>query len=581
VSKGGGRRRRGWLIASGIVLVLLVWAGVLAVKTWSAYRHDQKGLASLQQVRANLNPDELTTSGTVQALDEAQLEFDAAQSDLSSPLFDPVTVIPVVGRQLRSVRALSSAAGSVSAVGSSFLSQVHSVLDQPHNAGPERVTSLRHLGALSLSAEQQLSRIDTGPSQALVSPLAGKHNEFVTQLDDARLRLTKAAGVSAAVATILQGPQSYVVLASNEAEMRAGSGTFLEVGTAATADGSVKLGDLGPSGDHSLSVGAVPVAGDLQRNWGWLHPSLDMRNLGLTPQFDVTAPLAARMWTASTGEQVDGVLALDVAGLRQLLEATGPVEANGRTVSADDVEQYLLHDQYVGLTETSPNSSDREAALGALAGAVLRQLQGQTTDLKSLANATSSAVAGRHLMIWSKNPAAEAAWVASGVSGSLTAQSVDVSLINLSGNKLDQYVPIRVVVSTKRAGSRTAVTLTTRLTNMTPPGEPQFVAGPFLGSPVSYGEYIGLVATNLPATATRISVTGAGPLAAKGAEGPTWLAAVPVTLLQGVSSTVVIHFLMPGSHGSMTLVPSARIPPEQWTANGKTFDDSAPATITW
>ena len=31
----------------------------------------------------------------------------------------------------------------------------------------------------------------------------------------------------------------------------------------------------------------------------------------------------------------------------------------------------------------------------------------------------------------------------------------------------------------------------------------------------------------------------------------------------------------------MTVVPSARVPAEQWTANGQTFDDTAPTTITW
>ena len=46
---------------------------------------------------------------------------------------------------------------------------------------------------------------------------------------------------------------------------------------------------------------------------------------GLTPQFNVTAPLAARMWTALTGQQVNGVMALDVVGVKQLLVATGPV----------------------------------------------------------------------------------------------------------------------------------------------------------------------------------------------------------------------------------------------------------------
>ena len=581
VSKRVGWRRRTWLIIAAIVVLLVAWVGLLSVKAWSAYRHDQKGLASLEQVKSELTPGELTSAGSVHLLDAARAEFASAKAYLSSPLFGPMTVVPVIGRQIRSVRALSAAAGTVSEVGATLVSQAHAVLDEPHTAGADRVNALRQLASIAASAERSLAGIDTGPSAALVAPLASKRNEFVSQLDDARLRLAKAAGVSAAVASILQGPQTYVVLASNNAEMRSGSGAFLDVGTATTSAGSVQLGDLGPSGQRTLPVGAVPVTGEFGKNWGWLNPSLDMRNLGLTPQFDVTAPLAAAMWTKLTGQPVDGVLSLDVAGLRQLLEVTGPVQAGGQTVSSATVDQYLLHDQYVGLTDNATGDSGRQDALGALTGAILRQLQGQNLDITTFSSALSSAVAGRHLMVWSRNPADQAAWELTGVSGALAPRSVDVSVINLGGNKLDQYLPVHVAVTTAPDGPDTAVTLTAAMDNTTPDGQSQFIAGPFPGEPVSYGGYRGLVSANLPALASHITLTGAGPRAVRGPEGPTWVVAAPVTIPQGATSTVVVRFVMPGRHGSMTLVPSARIPAEQWTSGGSSFDDSAPRTITW
>ncbi len=561
--------------------VVVAWAAILGLRTLSAYRHDKSGLAALEQVKADLSPGDLTSAQSKQLLDQAHAEFVSAESDLSSPLFAPIIVVPVIGRQYTAVRDLSSAAGTVSAVGSSFVSQVQELLDQPHGAGAERLTSLRRLSSLSLSAEHRLSGIDTGPSQALFAPLARKHNQFVTQLDDARLRLTKAAAVSAAVADIVQGPQDYLVLAANNAEMRAGSGAFLDVGVATTSDGSVHLGSFEPSGDHILPAGAVNPTGDFQRNWGWLLPGVDFRNLGLTPEFDVTAPLAARMWTAMTGQRVNGVMALDVAGLKQLLGVTGPVVADGRTISADNVEQYLLHDQYAGLTDASAGGEQRQDALGAFTRAVLHRLEGQSTDLRSLAEAMSSAVAGRNLMMWSSNPVDQAAWVLSGGSGSLASGSVDVSLINRGGNKLDQFLPVDVAVATTPAGPNTTVTLTARLNNMTPSGQSQFIAGPFPDVPVSYGGYFGLVAVNLPGSASRITMSGAGPLAVKGGEGPAWVVAAPLTIPDGTTTTVVVRFEMPGHHGSMTVVPSARIPAERWTADGRTFGDTAPTAITW
>lgn len=564
-----------------VLLVLLAWGAFVAAGVWSAYRHDQRGLAQLTDVRSHLDPSTVTASATEQSLRRASAEFASAHSDLSGPLMAPVTWVPVLGRQLSSARSLSSAAQQVATIGATFLGQVHDVLDQPHGAGPERVQSLHRLAALSLAASHQLYAVDTGPGQALVGPLARKHDEFVTQLDDARTRLAKAAAVSAVTATILQGPQTYLVLAGNNAEMRAGSGAFLEVGTADTSDGTVQLGTFGPSGQLSLAPGQVPVTGDLQRNWGWLQPGVDWRNLGLTPQFDVTAPLAARMWAARTGQQVDGVLAVDVVALRRILAATGPVTAGGVTVDSGNVEQYLLHDQYVGLSDNATGDAARTDALGAIADATLRQLQGQSTNLRSLASSVAGAVAGRHLMVWSSNPTAQAAWLASGVSGSLTASSLGVAVVNQGGNKLDQYLPVSVDLVTRPTGSSTEVTLTTALTNRTPGGQSQFIAGPFPGLPLAYGDYSGVVADNLPAGASDITMTGAGALTALGGEGPTWLVAAPVLVHPGATVTVVTRFRLPGTHGSMTLVPSARVPAEQWTYQGAHVTDDRPVTFTW
>jgi hypothetical protein len=323
----------------------------------------------------------------------------------------------------------------------------------------------------------------------------------------------------------------------------------------------------------------VNPTGDFASNWGWLDPGIDFRNLGLTPQFDVTAPLAARMWTSLTGQTVDGVMALDVAGLKQLMQATGPVVAGGMTISSSNVEQYLLHDEYANLTDSS-TAGDRLDALGDLTAGVLHQLE-QSTNLRVLAESVSSAVAGRNLMMWSSNPIAQSAWEVSGVSGQLASDSVDVSLINRGGNKLDQFMPVDVGVTTAPSGQNTKVTMTTTLDNQTPPGESQFIAGPYPGVPVSYGGYFGLIAVNLPGAARDITMTGAGRLAVDGGEGPTWVLAAPFTLADGASTKVVVQFEMPGRHGSMTVVPSARIPAEQWTAGKHKFEDTAPTPIAW
>jgi Protein of unknown function (DUF4012) len=574
------RRNVRWVLA-GVVVVLLLWGAYLAILGHSAYQSDREGLASLELVKADQTPGNVTSGSTERTLRTAERSFQQASSDLSSPLFAPLTVLPVLGRQLQSVRAITAGAAVVSQTGVTFANRVHAVLDEPRNAGPQRVQSVRQLGQLSADAANALAHIDTGPSRALIGPLAAKHDEFVNQLDSVRSRLANAAAVSNAVSGILQGPQTYLVLASNNAEMRAGSGAFLEVGSATAADGSVELGAMTPSGSLALPIGAVTPTGDLKRNWGWLLPGVDWRNLGVTPQFDVTAPMAAQMWQVKTGQHVDGVLSLDVEGLRQLLIATGPVVVGTTTVNADSIDQYLLHDQYEGLTDDATSDLGRTDQLGALAKAVVQKLQDQSLDLNALATSVATATAGRHLLVWSSHPATESAWRKSGAAGLLAYDSVDADLINRGGNKLDQYVAVNVGVSAAPSGTNTAVTMTIHVANKTPPGQSQYIAGPYPGLGTTYGQYVGLLAANLPGDAFDRKASGGGPLAADGPEGPTWLMAVPVSVLAGSSATVTVTYKLPGRHGVMTVEPSARIPAEAWVFGNRAFTDSSPTNLSW
>jgi hypothetical protein len=581
LDEGDVRARRRRLVLLVVLVVVVLWALVLAAKTLSAYHDASAGIDQLQSVKSHLSPGEATAAGTEATLRSAEAHFAAASGSLDSPIFLPVEVVPVVGRQFRSVKALSGAARTVAGTGADFLHQVNGLVDAPHGAGPERVASLRALAADSAAAARTLDGVETGPSAGLVAPLARREAQFVSDLDQARDRLRNAAAVAAVTATILQGPQAYLVMASNNAEMRFGSGAFLQVGVATTQDGALTLGDLQPSGNLGLAPGQVTPTGQLARNWGFLDPGIDWRTLGLSPQFDVTAPLAASMWTAKTGQTVDGALALDVPGLAALMRASGPVTVHGTTVTAGTVEEYLLHDQYEGLTDDNTADNGRQDALGQLASAVLNQLQANSSDLRTLGDAVASAVAGRNLMVWSRAPAAQAAWVAAGVSGSLSADSLDVGVINQGGNKLDPYLPVRVALATATTGGATRVTLATTLTNTTPGGQSQYIAGPYPGLPLGYGDYAGLVAVNLPGAARSIAVQGAGPLAVKGGDGPTWVVAAPVTVRRGSALTVTVTFTLPGTSGSMRLVPSARVPAEQWSFQGATFDDQRPRTLRW
>jgi Protein of unknown function (DUF4012) len=586
-SDAGGRRRfsRRWKITATVVALVVIWAVAAVIDVVVAADHIHHGEAAVQSARQGLSADGILSGAPVGSLRSAQSNFSSARGLFSSPLLWPVDVLPVAGRQLRSVQDLSGAAEQVAHVGIGAVGRSQALLRLPHTAGPDRVAALQKLASLAASTHSALAGVDLGPDQALLGPLAREHNTFLSDLTQVRTTLARTSEAASAAATILQGPGTYLLLAGNNAEMRSGSGAFEEAGTITTGNGELHLSDMIPTSSLTLPDGAVPVGGDLEARWGWLLPGTDFRNLGLTPQFDVNGPLAASMWKASTGQSVDGVLAIDVAGLQDLLEVTGPVTtATGQVVSASNVDQLLLHDQYVGETYTS-DSTARTDELATLASATLHALENRPFKLHTMADALSSAAEGRHVLLWSADTRTEAAWSGAGVSGQLQPSSLMADIINRGANKLDQYLTEDVSLKLTAQGTKTAGTLTMTFSNKTPPGQSPFIAGPYPGLGTQYGEYVGIATVNLPGYARDISSPSNSSVVASGAEGPTVLEGANLDILQGATQSITFNFVLPEAHGSMTVVPSARIGPATWhvvdPAGSSAFQDSQPSTITW
>jgi hypothetical protein len=187
--------------------------------------------------------------------------------------------------------------------------------------------------------------------------------------------------------------------------------------------------------------------------------------------------------------------------------------------------------------------------------------------------------------MWSATPSVEDAWQAGGVAGQLSADSALVAVVNRGGNKLDQYLSVATALQISApggagAGSRQG-TLTVTLHNGTPPGQSQFIAGPYPGLGDAYGEYIGLLAVNLPPEATHLGIRAVATIDALGAEGPDWLLATPVDVKAGASEQIVVTFRLPAGPGSMTVVPSARLSPVPWDYRGTVHNDTAPFTVSW
>src|SRR5206468_1458538 len=113
----------------------------------------------------------------------------------------------------------------------------------PHRAGPDRVAFARQLASLARTTRARITGLHLGPRVGLVGPLSSAYNELATDLTRLDQSLARGAAAADAVADLLAGPHRYLVFAANNAEMRAGSGTFLSVGLLETHDGALQLGE--------------------------------------------------------------------------------------------------------------------------------------------------------------------------------------------------------------------------------------------------------------------------------------------------------------------------------------------------
>jgi hypothetical protein len=555
-------------VSAGVILVL-------------ARQNVNAGIARLEDARHRLSPGDLVRGKARDALREAQHDFERAHRFASHPVLSALGVVPILGQQVRSIDAMTGGAADVVTLGKEAMDDARARLRHRPHTGAERVELARELEAITARAERRLRTVTLGPDFFLIGPVAEARDRFANRLREVRTALGNARLVSTGSSQFLKGPTHYLVLAANNGEMRAGSGMLLSAGALTLDGGTFDLGPMTPTGMLHLAPGAVPVSGDLAALWGWLHPTEEWRNLATTPRFDVTAPLAAEMWRAATGQSVDGVLALDPLALRALLAAEGPIEAGGRTITATDVVDYILLQQYRDFTSPDLDQQTRRDQLGAVARAAVHELDSGSWKPADLVDELSHAGRGRHILAWSRDPTEQRAWEAAGIAGELDRDSLLVSVLNLGGNKLDQFLGVDVRLDERESGDATDIAMRIRLRNEAPAGEPTYVIGPYPAPGYREGEYVGILSVSVPGAASGTRIDGAKKLVAAGPDGPTAVVAAPFELDRDAELVLTVRFRLPGRSGTLRIEPSARVPVVHWTFRGRRFVDERPERVEW
>jgi hypothetical protein len=427
------------------VLAVLACVGGLAAAVVAKPQLD----AGVRRVRAGLSAGSQGEAAVAAAdLEQAAARFGRAHGRTNAWWARPALAVPVVGRQMKALTAVSKTGQQVARTGAR-LAQAADPEKLKVSTGQVPVEAIRALQAPAAQAVADLgaatARLGRARSPWLV-PVAAR------RLDDLVARVSRAKDQAGSVLTAARlgpamlggdGPRRYFLAVQTPVESR-GSGGFLgnfgEIGADSGRLNLVRLGrtaDLNAGGAGNRVVHGPP---DFVARYGRFGPERLWQNVTMSPDFPSDAQVIADLYPQSGGAPVDGVLAVDPYGLAALLRVVGPVTVSEwpEPVTAANAPRVLLYEQYLNLARAT-----RLDFLEEVTNQVWQRLLTGNRRMADLAKAVAPAVAQKHILLFSGRAEEQAALSRLGVAGAMPAPDDDfLGLVtqNAGGNKIDWFL---------------------------------------------------------------------------------------------------------------------------------------------
>jgi hypothetical protein len=527
-----------WVVLCCVVAFIIVVA-VEAMTLLGARQGLQNGRSALQAARREALAGDLGKARA--SLDQASASFGTADDRLHGPIGTMARLVPWAGNSADAAAAMADAGRSLSAAGITLVDAFHTLPDGIGSLAPQGgVVPLSRYAALAgpvatagrqaASAEATLA---AAPDSFMPSVIArarwdaeAETGRLATDLDGLGAILQGAPAFGGA-----HGPERYLVVAQNPAELRGTGGLWGAYAIMTLDHGHVHVSRSRPRDAlKSFPAGRVPdPSTDYARNYDGYGGAGSWKNMNMTPDMPSAARAALANYALGEHTHLDGVFAVDPFALRSFLEVTGPIHSPGAgEITAQNVVDVTTNRAYSDF----PNSNQRKDVLGTVGSAVFArflQMDGQEVARLRL---ISNAVADGHLRIYSTNPTTEGGLATLGIDGAVTEPAGDVMGVivnNASGNKVDYYATRQVNYDVQLGGTSEAIgTTTVTIANDAPTsGEPRYVIGPNPNAPgAKAGDQIPITSVwcHTPCTLASATRDGKAIRVATGSEnGVPWL----------------------------------------------------------
>lgn len=439
-------RRRATYVVLGILLLVAVLA-VLALPMRSVPGNARVAKTDLTGVKEALKNGDVVRARELVA--DARKHVDAAQGVVGGFGGTVWSLIPVVGTPVADARDLVQALDdgtTVAEIGVRLYPSVagkHATLfhdKQIDRATLQKVIAAAHqLQKHLASAQAALADVsgDTpfvghaiatrrDQAAAVIDPLAESFDHLAPMLD----RLPSVFG--------FDGKRRYLIAMLNPAELRYSGGAALSFAPLRFDRGKAVV-------DHSLAIRDHPRLQAVRIRWPGVpgnpfhHPGPDrLTNATFAPSWSVSGEELLRAWHSARGEHDDGVIAIDVPGLADLVGAVGGIDVPGYGhLTQANLAKTLIgsYDKYY------PDPSRQDALNSAVIPAFERKFLGGGHYVAKV-QALGAAATGRHFALYFRDPTVQKSIAASGLDGDLASPRGDylgVFTQNTNGSKVDFY----------------------------------------------------------------------------------------------------------------------------------------------
>ena len=414
-------------------------------------------------------------------IDQAEAHAATAEARLRRAPLRQLGALPVLGRDVRVARAVTaSARGTIKGT-----RRLVTAL-QPLQTRPPTGTTILEAADALLDLRRTLE-FDIERMRSTRALTTGSARDRYLETASSASEAAQRAGQGLKLAATLYGPPGsarWFLAFQNPAELRGTGGLIGEYGILESSPEGPKLTTVDHYQELDLRTReGVELPRKVASRYGRFAVDRAWSAVNIPPDMPTVGRIVSKLYQQITGDRIDGVIAADPLAVAQVLRASGPIRAGGMRLTADNVAEETLVQAYVRYAADNPA---RRRFLEQVARATFEAFRrALATQPAELLRGLAGAAHGRHVQVYSRDPASQKALMGMGVGGSATAPAgADYLMavgVNAGGNKLDAYLHRTLDWRVRLAadGSATATASLTLRNDVAVAGLPRNVVGPY------------------------------------------------------------------------------------------------------